>query len=411
MKAAMPPCFCASAMTWSARVVLPEDSGPKTSTTRPRGKPPTPRAASKESAPVEITEIGTMASFEPSRMIEPLPNCFSICANARSTALFRSSIAAMASPREFSNADYTLKSPKIANKKRSTSSTRQNQAFHAFQVVFRVYPNSIVNRLRDMNRDAIFQEAQLLQALAALQCGLRERAEAVERGLAIGIKAEMLEVADVASLVAVERNRRARKIECAALSVGDHFDRIGILNVMRGARCLDRPNIASGIFHQFDQSVDMIGMRERLVALHVDVNVGGNGLRDFVHAIGAAAVGCGGQARRPSVALTDRHDLVGIGGDDHVGECAASACSFIDALQHGLAGDLAQDLARQAGGGDARGNDGNNFHDGKEGGRLLQNRENVSRETLALQQVNRLAYIGHAEMLGQRGIALRHLFV
>jgi hypothetical protein len=61
-------------------VVLPEDSGPKISTTRPRGTPPTPNAASNEIAPVEITAIGTMASFDPSRMMEPLPNCFSICA-------------------------------------------------------------------------------------------------------------------------------------------------------------------------------------------------------------------------------------------------------------------------------------------------------------------------------------------
>src|SRR5581483_10386116 len=67
-------------------VVLPEDSGPKTSMTRPRGKPPTPSAASKEIAPVEMTEIGTMASFDPRRMIDPLPNCFSICDSARSIA-------------------------------------------------------------------------------------------------------------------------------------------------------------------------------------------------------------------------------------------------------------------------------------------------------------------------------------
>ena len=57
-----------------------------TSITRPRGKPPTPRAASNEMAPVEMTEMGTIASFEPNRMIDPLPNCFSICDNARSIA-------------------------------------------------------------------------------------------------------------------------------------------------------------------------------------------------------------------------------------------------------------------------------------------------------------------------------------
>src|SRR5690349_9530312 len=67
-------------------VVFPEDSGPKISTTRPRGTPPTPSAASKEMEPVEMTEIGTTASFDPNRMIEPLPNCFSICDSARSIA-------------------------------------------------------------------------------------------------------------------------------------------------------------------------------------------------------------------------------------------------------------------------------------------------------------------------------------
>src|SRR5947208_2559886 len=90
MKAAMPPFFCASAITWSAMVVLPDDSGPKISLMRPRGKPPTPRAASSEIEPVEITDTGTMASFDPNRRIEPLPNCFSIWPRARSKARARS---------------------------------------------------------------------------------------------------------------------------------------------------------------------------------------------------------------------------------------------------------------------------------------------------------------------------------
>ena len=57
---------------------LPEDSGPKISLIRPRGNPPTPSAASSEMEPVEITATGTIASFDPSRKIEPFPNCFSI---------------------------------------------------------------------------------------------------------------------------------------------------------------------------------------------------------------------------------------------------------------------------------------------------------------------------------------------
>src|ERR1035438_5249859 len=85
-------------MICKVMVVLPEDSGPKTSVTRPRGIPPTPSAASKLMEPVEITAIGTSASLEPSRTIDPLPNCFSICARASSTALLRSSAIAMGAP-------------------------------------------------------------------------------------------------------------------------------------------------------------------------------------------------------------------------------------------------------------------------------------------------------------------------
>ena len=43
------------AMTWRASVVLPDDSGPKISTTRPRGIPPMPSAASTASEPVGMT--------------------------------------------------------------------------------------------------------------------------------------------------------------------------------------------------------------------------------------------------------------------------------------------------------------------------------------------------------------------
>jgi hypothetical protein len=57
--------------------------------------PPTPSAASKLIEPVEITAIGTSASLDPSRTIDPLPNCFSICARAISTALARSSAMAI----------------------------------------------------------------------------------------------------------------------------------------------------------------------------------------------------------------------------------------------------------------------------------------------------------------------------
>ena len=45
-----------------------------------------PRATSRAIDPVGITSTGTRVS-SPSRMIEPLPNCRSICRSAASSAL------------------------------------------------------------------------------------------------------------------------------------------------------------------------------------------------------------------------------------------------------------------------------------------------------------------------------------
>src|SRR5688500_4535860 len=62
--------------------------------TRPRGRPPTPSAMSSAMEPVGMTAIWTTGR-SPRRITEPLPNCLSICARARSSALSRSGPATM----------------------------------------------------------------------------------------------------------------------------------------------------------------------------------------------------------------------------------------------------------------------------------------------------------------------------
>ena len=61
------------------------------------------RVVDADGAGRRSTSIGAMASFCPSRMIEPLPNCFSIWPTATSRALMRSvrSSAAMHTPRRW----------------------------------------------------------------------------------------------------------------------------------------------------------------------------------------------------------------------------------------------------------------------------------------------------------------------
>ena len=57
INAAVPPSFCAWAITWRAIVVFPDDSGPYISTTRPLGKPPIPRAVSRVNDPVDMDSM------------------------------------------------------------------------------------------------------------------------------------------------------------------------------------------------------------------------------------------------------------------------------------------------------------------------------------------------------------------
>ena len=78
MKAAMPPAFCASATTCSATVVLPDDSGPKISTDAAARESADAERVVERNGAREMADTGTMASFDPSRTIEPFPNCFSI---------------------------------------------------------------------------------------------------------------------------------------------------------------------------------------------------------------------------------------------------------------------------------------------------------------------------------------------
>src|SRR5882762_3610011 len=58
---------------------------------RPRGTPPTPTAASSDKEVVEIAGISEI-SRSPKRMIDPLPNLFSMLSSAASMARLRSAI-------------------------------------------------------------------------------------------------------------------------------------------------------------------------------------------------------------------------------------------------------------------------------------------------------------------------------
>ena len=106
----------------------------------------------------------------------------------------------------------------------------------------------------------------------------------------------------------------------------------------------------------------MLPPRHRLIALHVDVNVRRDRLSNFVHAIGPTAVSRRCHAEVPSVRPANLGDLLGISSYDYVIQLSAGARGLVDMRQHGTSIDLAQNLAREAGGSKTGRDDGDGFH-------------------------------------------------
>ena len=71
------------------RVVFPDDSGPKISITRPRGRPPTPSARSIANEPVGMISICLKARASPRRMMLPSPYALVIEEMAASRSRWR----------------------------------------------------------------------------------------------------------------------------------------------------------------------------------------------------------------------------------------------------------------------------------------------------------------------------------
>ena len=64
-----------SATTCNVKVVLPEDSGPKISTTLPLGNPPTPKAISKPIEPVDMVSMFGIVLPSPKPPVNPKVVC------------------------------------------------------------------------------------------------------------------------------------------------------------------------------------------------------------------------------------------------------------------------------------------------------------------------------------------------
>ena len=104
----------------------------------------------------------------------------------------------------------------------------------------------------------------------------------------------------------------------------------------------------------------MGGLEEGFVALDVDVDgevVPGGELGDGVEAVGAAGELGRGENARPVAGVAEVEDFSGVGRDDEGGELGAGEGGAVDPGEQGLAGDLAENFAREARGGESGGDD------------------------------------------------------
>src|SRR5271157_3220130 len=125
---------------------------------------------------------------------------------------------------------------RASNRNRKSSRSLRystDDRFHPLQVCLGVHSNGVEWSFGHMNCNAVFEEAQLFQPLAALKVRFRPSAEGVQRSFAIGIEAQVFVVAYLAAAMAIERNRRPGEVECTAVKCRDHFHRVGIVHVLR----------------------------------------------------------------------------------------------------------------------------------------------------------------------------------
>ena len=228
--------------------------------------------------------------------------------------------------------------------------------FDGAEVGLGVDPDGVVVDLGDVEGEAVFEPLELFEALGGFESAGSEVGEAVEGVAAIGVEAEVLPELGLGA-VAVERDGGAGEVEGAAVVGGYDFDGVGVVAVFGRAGDFEGGEVDVLVGEGAEEGGDVFGAEEGFIALDVDVEVGGDALGDGVDAVGAAGKVGGGQLAGPALALAKGEDFGGVCRDDEGVELGAAAGGVVDPGEEGPAGELAEDFAGQASGGEAGGDD------------------------------------------------------
>ncbi len=146
------------------------------------------------------------------------------------------------------------------------------------EVFFGVDADGVEGGGFDVERDAVFEEAELLEAFGLLEGAGREGGEAAEGGGAVGVEAEVLPMLRGGGGVgvAMKRDGGAREVEGSAIDSGDDLDGVGIGDVFGGAADAEGGDLDVRVAEGTEEVGDVIRVKEGFVALDVDVDVGGD---------------------------------------------------------------------------------------------------------------------------------------
>ncbi len=228
------------------------------------------------------------------------------------------------------------------------------------QICLCIDADSGVGRLLYVDGNVMREQTELFQALGRLKRMWRQCSEAFQRRVAIRVEAEMFPIDDVAAAVTVEGNGGTRKIKCASVFRKHDLYGIRVGDLFRRAGRPERRHLGvdAGAIERGEQRVDMGGTKHRFVPLYVHDNV-----RRYLPGYGMNAIRAAlqigrGQHGFPAMLRGQRDHLIRIRRNHHAIEPRCCQRGFDDPLQHGLAGDIAQHLAGQAGGSETGWNNG-----------------------------------------------------
>jgi len=218
--------------------------------------------------------------------------------------------------------------------------------------------DGIVLDFGDADLPAIFEPAKLFELFNFLEFALRQ-SWIFEQGIPLkDVETKVFPVfhMDLLLSLADPGNRSAGKIKAVAFEVENRFDDIGIHNVARMANgCGDCGDLSGRFFQECgDGDIDRGWIDERFVSLNVDEDVALLVSGDFGDAFGAGAVvGAGHACFAAETADGVDNPLVIRRYHDAVDGLRLFG-AFVNALDHGLAGQRDEWLTGKASGGVTR---------------------------------------------------------